>query len=216
MGMTSKDIARLRRGFQRAPEAMAKSARTALRNAANTWQRKVVLDRFRPFSDNKNDTNTLQSRTSMLRKSLGHRIEGETLSDLSLSVYSSGIKYARIQEYGGEVRPIKAKWLTIPLDAALGARGIPKRSGPRAYDDGFFFTSKKGSLIFAVSKVVGRGKNKRTDIVPLYVLKKSVTIPARFGLRQTWADLESERREKLQNALIAGLNKALGQGGADG
>lgn len=214
--MSSKDIARLRRGFKRAPELMAREARAALRDAANTWQGKVVRENFRPFSGNKNDTKTLQSRSSFLRRSLGHRIEGDNLSNLSVSVYSSGVKYARIQEYGGDVRPVKGKYLTIPLDAAMGPRGVPKKSSVRDYADGFFFESKAGNLIFAVSKVVGRGKNARSQVVPLYVLKRKVTIPARFGLRQAWADLEAKRREQLQVALIAGLNKALAQGGTDG
>jgi phage gpG-like protein len=38
-----------------------------------------------------------------------------------LTVGSAQVPYAAIHEYGGEIRPKKAKWLTIPMDdAAIG------------------------------------------------------------------------------------------------
>ena len=214
--MSSKDIARLRRGFAKAPAAMAAAARRGLVDAGNQWRNKMVLDRFQPFQSNRNDGDTLQSRTGFLKRSLGTRTVGSTLNDLGLEVFSAGIRYARIQEYGGEVRPVSAKYLTIPLDAALGKRGIPKRNSIRDYakDGGFFYVSKKGNLLFVLSKETGRGSNRKTELVPLYVLKKRVKIPPRFGMRLTFDQLAAARRKILQQSLVDGLTKALAAGGS--
>lgn len=81
------------------------------------------------------------------------------------------LPYADIQETGGVIKPRKAKYLAIPLPAALTAAGVLKKR-PRDYRDTFVRTSKSGNLII-FQKVGARGK-----ITALFVLKKSVTVPA--------------------------------------
>lgn len=85
----------------------------------------------------------------------------------------------RIHEEGGTIRPNgnaggSGQWLTIPLPGT--ARGRAARS----YQNTFFFTSKADNLILA-QRIGKKG------IRPLFVLKKSVYIPARLGFRNTWA-----------------------------
>lgn len=63
--------------------------------------------------------------------------------------------------------------LTIPLPAALDERGIPLRLRARDWENTFVAESRRGNLIIFQR----RGRN----IVPLYVLKEEVTIPARLG-----------------------------------
>lgn len=87
------------------------------------------------------------------------------------------VVYARIQEEGG---PIQGKpWLTVPFS---GVRGRITD-----YPGGFFFTSKKGNLIYAapvkraksaVSAIYGK-KGQVNEIRPLFVLKRHVRLPAR-------------------------------------
>jgi hypothetical protein len=84
-------------------------------------------------------------------------------------------KYMTMHEHGGWIRAKKGKYLTIPLDAALNANGTPKKRNARAWQNTFVRKSKKGNLIIFQK----RGKR----IVPLYVLKEKVRIPARLGLR---------------------------------
>lgn len=49
-----------------------------------------------------------------LINSIKHRIVSEGKAGI-LQVGSWGVPYARIHEYGGVIRPKKAKWLTIPV-----------------------------------------------------------------------------------------------------
>lgn len=82
-------------------------------------------------------------------------------------------KYA-VHERGATITAKKAKYLTIPLPAALRPNGTPLRPSARDWDNTFVGKSKKGNLLIF----------RKTDngIVPLYALKKQVKIPARLGL----------------------------------
>ena len=75
-----------------------------------------------------------------------------------------------IHETGGTIRPKHSKYLAIPLDAALTAKGVA-RGRPRDFKDTFFAVSKKGNLI-----MFGKSMGK---VVPLFAMKKEVKIPKR-------------------------------------
>ena len=75
---------------------------------------------------------------------------------------SVGVPYAAIHEYGGIVRPVKAKALTIPL--------APRYVGTRAREWDLFLLPREGKPALLM--------NKETN-EPAFVLLKSVTIPAR-------------------------------------
>ncbi len=82
-----------------------------------------------------------------------------------------------VHEKGATVRATRAQFLTIPLPAALNNRGIPRRRSARDWDNTFVAESKRGNLLIFQRRVSG--------IVPLYVLKKEVKIPARLSLEKT-------------------------------
>ena len=86
----------------------------------------------------------------------------------------SPLIYASTQELGATIRPKKAQYLTVPLPAALDARGVMKLPKARDYPNTFVQRSRRGNLIIFQKK--GRG------IVPLFVLKKQVKIPPRMNL----------------------------------
>ena len=65
---------------------------------------------------------------------------------------------------GGVLRPRKAKHLALPFPGITGR--------PRSYQNTFFQKSKKGNLIMFQNQDDG-------SIIPLFVLKESVKIPAR-------------------------------------
>ena len=121
---------------------------------------------------------TLSRRSGGLTQSIVEsvRVEGNTLATMR-GVIGSDKKYARIQETGGTVYPKKAKFLAIPLPSALDSRGLPKRSKPRDWPNTFVARSRKGNLLIF--------QRRGTLVIPLYVLKSSVYIPPRLGLRKT-------------------------------
>ena len=82
-----------------------------------------------------------------------------------------------IHEFGGVITPKSAKYLTIPLPAALDNRGVPLRKSAREWEHTFVATSKAGNLIIF--------QRRGAAIVPLYVLKSSVPIRPRLGMGKT-------------------------------
>lgn len=102
-----------------------------------------------------------------------------------------------IHETGGVIRAVRAKFLCIPLRAALDSRGLPLRVNARAWDKTFVHKSKKGNLI------IFRRDGK--TLVPLYLLKASVTIPARLQLGETFDKNVSYFETKALKALDAEL-----------
>lgn len=92
-----------------------------------------------------------------------------------------GIPHARIQELGGTIR---AKGGYLPVPANDAAKRVSER-GLRTAGEMFTFRSKRGNLILmGKSKVrtqrYGRGGVVlRSNAVPMFVLKKSVTLRAR-------------------------------------
>lgn len=80
--------------------------------------------------------------------------------------------YAPIQELGGEIRPVDAKALAIPIHPDA------KGKSPRDFDD-LVYIKRDGANPLLIREA-GRGKN-RVDL--MYVLVKRVKIPARPFIR---------------------------------
>lgn len=82
-----------------------------------------------------------------------------------------------VHEEGARIRAKQARYLTIPLPAALTSSGTPLRRRARDWEDTFVARSRRGNLLIFQRRVDG--------IVPLYVLKTQVTLPPRLKLGQT-------------------------------
>jgi hypothetical protein len=65
--------------------------------------------------------------------------------------------------------------LTIPLPAALDARGVPRKRSARDWDNTFVQKSRRGNLLIF--------QRRGREIVPLYALKPEVRVRARLGVR---------------------------------
>ena len=100
-------------------------------------------------------------RTGQLRRNIKFKIRGSK-TDIYLEIGSWGVKYARILERGGTIRPKRVQYLTIPFPGVKGRA--------RNYRDAFVFKSRAGNLILAQRQGAG--------LKPLFILKKSVQIPA--------------------------------------
>lgn len=109
------------------------------------------------------------------------KIVGSDKIVTGLQVDLNRVPYARIQEFGGEVTPKKAKFLTIPFP---GIKGFA-----RDFKNTFFKKSANGNLIlFQNLGKTKTGRRRRTrgvvdiktrkgfTIRPLFVLKKKVRI----------------------------------------
>ena len=94
-------------------------------------------------------------------------------------VGKSPVVYAKIQDEGGKIVPKGHPYLTIPLPGVKG--------NIENFPGGFFFRSKKGNLLYSAPV---RNRKTSTSAIhsragevnilrPLFVLKKSVTLPPR-------------------------------------
>lgn len=130
--------------------------------------------------------------------------------DMVVSWLASASPYGPIHETGGTIRPKRRRALAIPLPAALTGAGATKGASiALAPSDATFGSTeiKKGErtlyarrdLVYLHSgkakaqgkppllvKLVGKGKNAR--IIPMYVLKTSVTIKPRLRFFDTFRD----------------------------
>lgn len=136
---------------------------------------------------------TLQKRSGAGLKSvknfLVRRVADEVTGHVRLN------KYMDMHEHGGWIRAKNAQYLTIPLPAALNANGTPKKPRARDWENTFVSRSKRGNLIIFQK----RGRR----VIPLYVLKKKVRIPARLGLRKEL----SKRRPAMRSAILARIRE---------
>lgn len=137
----------------------------------------------------KNSRGLLNTRTGALGRSWQSALDGNSIKSLVAEVWSGAV-YSRIHEFGGVIRAKGAKYLTIPLPAAKTASGVAK--GPaRSFPNTFVKQSKAGNLIIFQSN--------KDKLVPLFVLKKQVTIPKRLGFYDAAVG--------LFNKMVEGLNR---------
>jgi hypothetical protein len=150
----------------------------------------------------------LNVRSGRMRSSIGSKVEADDnglVGTVGSGVRSGGrVKYANIQEEGGTITPRVKQFLTIPLDAAKTPSGVTRftaqdvRKGRTNYKGSFI----RNSIIFGVLQ---RGSARRTSIVPLFVLKKSVTIRASKYLSIT----AQETLKDATKALLDGVKEDL-------
>jgi len=147
-------------------------------------------------------------RGGNLGRSFGWEEVGDT-SDSWRGIAYTTSKSAPLQEHGGEVRPVTAKKLAIPLKAAKHGSGIPK-GPPRSFPNTFIQKSKRGNLL--IFQMTGKKRPKNLpegandpSIVPLFVLKDRVRVPGRLGFFDLWKDGSDERRALLARATARAL-----------
>lgn len=98
-------------------------------------------------------------------------VPAQAEGDIVTGSIGSNVRYLHFQFKGGTIVPRNAKWLAIPIGNALTPAGVPRYPSPR--DAGkliFIPRTRAGNAILARRKPGG-------GLDPLFVLKKSVTIP---------------------------------------
>ena len=96
-------------------------------------------------------------------------------SDTEL-VVSSNKEYAGVHQYGGTIRPVRAKFLCIPLTREAKYAGSPRRFRGTLFP---ILNRARTKGVLVERRTVGRGKSARTVEVEHFFMTKSVTIPAR-------------------------------------
>lgn len=135
------------------------------RRHSNPWNKRLV-----------NETNNLQSRSGGGLRSIKESVKSRIATGDLFVVGQISAGSLSFHEQGGTIRATRAQFLTIPLPAALDPRGVPLRQRARQWDNTFVRRSRKGNLI------IFRSLPGRNDLVPLYLLKKSVYIKPRLGM----------------------------------
>jgi len=97
------------------------------------------------------------------------------------------------------IRPVRAKFLTIPIGENLTSSGAARFSSPRQMPEGFFVRSKKG-LFF------GYKRGKRGKFRPMFSLRKSVTITGSNALYDGVLDSV----DKISDSIEAEISKQTG------
>jgi hypothetical protein len=104
-----------------------------------------------------------------------------------------GAAYARIQEFGGTVKPTHGRFLWIPLAANLTSAGVQRMTAREAIATGNLFIQwHKGPIAFMRS-MVARG----AKLTPMFALKRSVELHPRMGGRVLFRTEAANLREDL-------------------
>ena len=121
----------------------------------------------------------LHVRSGFAMASLTSNVRVFSAGDVRASI--TGAPYLAAHEFGARIRSRRADgFLTIPLPAAMNAKGIPLRRSLSDWQDTFLRPTKDGGYLVLQKRRGGKP-------VPIYILKRSVRIRRRLGLRK---DLE--------------------------
>lgn len=136
----------------------------------------------------------VQTRSGSLSRSFSSFVTGQRLDTLAVQIGSDS-PYARKQEEGGEIRPVRAQFLTIPLEAAKTPAGVAR--GPaRSFPNTFITTcSLSGALMI--------WQEGEPD-VPLFLLVRRVVLKGRLGFVRHWKSWIP----KLSKAINLAVKKA--------
>lgn len=148
-------------------------------------------------------------RTGALRRSFQVIVAGTAATGVVGLVVTTS-KYFAAHEYGVTIRPVSAKYLAIPLDAAKTPAGVPRypsplrSSLPEAFPDGVF-----------VRNLVLFGK-KGKKAIPLFVLRKQVVLQPRIGMAALWQSFSASTLPQMIGAAVTEAQVAAARGGQKG
>lgn len=208
-------LARLSRTLAEIPRVARREMKRELRTWGQDWE-DVVRGRFSAGGES-----NLHNRTGFLRNSVGFQVI-DGANALSLRASSRGVIYARIQEMGGVIRPVNARFLTIPMPANRTAGGDIRYKSARAFiathpGETFFLRTPDGELLLMWRKPTQAARRsigaKRGEAVALWRLVTKVEIPgpaapnkrraSRFGFFDSWHNLAPKRRAGLARVAAA-------------
>lgn len=222
------DARRYRALLARAPKAFTKALNTSADLIGEDFEKRFKKDRLsgRPG---------VNDRSGQLKSDFRYRLK-RTKGIQQVYFSFANNRYARIQEHGGTIIPVRREWLTIPVGPALDSRGVSKGRARRFPGLQFIKINEQTALLVAkqkpstfgirrsgrfykilkrVGKKTGFLKAKTKVGKVYFVLKKSVFVPARMGFRKYIASYfaPNGRAKKIILKETAKAAKALEKGG---
>lgn len=203
------DSAKFLKALQVVPKMLARSCAFGLDQIGDAYIAEMQ-DVFTAQPKGKFGANTtankLMNRTGALRRSLRQRVFNRgSLATMALRVTvgdSLTGHYAKLQEYGGTIKPKRARKLAIPLPANKTAAGRT-RFAPRDVPGGFILPLPSNTFIAS--------KDERGDLKLMYVLKDQVKVKARLGFRKRF---KTKKNRQLRASIMLGrVVKALEKAG---
>lgn len=191
------------------PPGARKAIRPLIKNRLLSVEREILPEMKQIMLEYMQDTVLLTLASTKIKKRSGRmfatlragpRVTGAGVDSLTGTYYGSGA--AKIHEYGGTIRPVKAKALAIPMPAALRADGTPKLSGPLAWKrrhNTFIYRNKSTRRAYIVYKKPSGG------LTFLYRLVDKVTIKPQLGLRKTHERRLGSLMREWGNLVVAGM-----------
>lgn len=107
------------------------------------------------------------------------------------------VKYGRIHELGGTIRPKKGRFLAIPSDRIRTAAGVA-RASPRDFPDAFFH--RRGERLYLLRRVGGGGR-----LELLFTLVKRVKMPKRAYLAPALKKQTKNIEQQLGDDYVAAV-----------
>lgn len=160
----------------------------------------------------------LKRRTGRLARTIAGVVDdtptgfGFTLRGGGLGAGSEEVRYGRIQEEGGEVRPTGGRrFLAIPKGPALTPAGVPRFASPREVQGLRFVPIRGGAAGLLVKDAPGRGKagtGARSDI--WFLLVRRTRIRAKHFLRDGFARSQEGFAERLAAVASGAMGVARG------
>ena len=127
---------------------------------------------------------SLSVRTGQLHNAINYKVRRVSALKLQLVVFvDQRVNYAKIHEFGGRIVPRKAGALAIPLAAARTKAGASRGFRPRDFADLVMLKGRGRAPILA--RIIRQ--EKKSKIIPMFALVKSVQIPPRLGFRKLFA-----------------------------
>lgn len=194
-----RGITEVRAMLAKFPDETFKAATVAMREATKNAKR-TVQGNFKSY-DGSRGGSSLHNRSGDFRRSVRRETSGTTLAGLFSRVYSDS-EYASIHESGGTVRATNkyvsvpgGPYLHIPTPSNLSGSGIPIFTPGQLFATGGRIIKSRAGKWLVMS---GKG-------VPMFVLVKSVTIPARLGMEDAVTDEIPTLLSVLNTELFRGL-----------
>jgi len=116
-----------------------------------------------------------------------------------------GVPYASIREFGGVIKPKNALALTIPTEENMRRDGLPKLTAQEIMKSGRGFIHN--GIMFQKKFKVEKGKSLKEEVTAMFILKKSVTVPARPYLRPAIAQTQEQILKNFGLFLAASFSK---------
>ena len=188
-------------------ERLQKRGKALVRNVLVDFEEKLTREQFKGYRG-KPYRNALQRRNGDLVKSIRtSRIKELRGGGARGSTFTTS-RYAPIHEFGGTIRPKRAKFLRVPLSSTLTPSGVAREENDIREVGGRWQTKDGRPTFIHKGGIFAEGLDGQPKL--LYSLRRSVTIKPRLRWFDTWDSLEAKRSLRIRSAVQFALGVTRG------